>query len=44
MFSLVSRVSGGDERGPVAQAVKFPEIEKALRQLRSGRMIVIADD
>src|ERR1700733_6799982 len=40
----VSRVSGGDERCPVAQAVKFAEIEKSLRELRSGRMIVIADD
>jgi len=37
-----SRVSGGDERCPVAQAVKFAEIEKSLRELRSGRMIVIA--
>ena len=42
--SEVSRVSGGDERRPVAQAVKFAEIEKSLRELRSGRMIVIADD
>jgi 3,4-dihydroxy 2-butanone 4-phosphate synthase / GTP cyclohydrolase II len=42
--SEVSRVSGGDERCPVAQAVKFAEIEKSLRELRSGRMIVIADD
>jgi 3,4-dihydroxy 2-butanone 4-phosphate synthase / GTP cyclohydrolase II len=40
----VSRVSGGDERRPVAQAVKFAGIEKSLRELRSGRMIVIADD
>mgnify|MGYP003694765159 CR=1 FL=1 len=40
--SEVSRVSGGDERCPVAQAVKFAEIEKSLRELRSGRMIVIA--
>ena len=39
-----SRVSGGDERWPVAQSVKFAEIEKSLRELRSGRMIVIADD
>jgi len=38
----VSRVSG-DERYLV-QAVKFAEIEKSLRELRSGRMIVIADD
>ena len=42
--SEVSRVSGGDERRPVAQGVKFGEIEKSLRELRSGRMIVIADD
>src|ERR1700688_4544789 len=42
--SEVSRVSGGSERCPVAQAVKFAEIEKSLRELRSGRMIVIADD
>src|ERR1700734_528215 len=34
----VSPVSGGDE------AVKFAEIEESLRELRSGRMIVIADD
>jgi 3,4-dihydroxy 2-butanone 4-phosphate synthase/GTP cyclohydrolase II len=40
----VPRVSGGDEPSPVAQAVKFAEIEKSLRELRSGRMIVIADD
>jgi len=42
--SEVSRVSGGDERSSVAQAVKFAEIEKSLKELRSGRMIVIADD
>jgi 3,4-dihydroxy 2-butanone 4-phosphate synthase / GTP cyclohydrolase II len=42
--SGVSRMSGADERRPVAQAVKFAEIEKSLRELRSGRMIVIADD
>src|SRR6266404_5719683 len=42
--SEVSRVSDGDERCAVAQAVKFAEIEKSLRELRSGRMIVIADD
>jgi 3,4-dihydroxy 2-butanone 4-phosphate synthase / GTP cyclohydrolase II len=40
----VSRVSGGDERCPVPRAVKFAEIEKSLGELRSGRMIVIADD
>src|SRR6266496_4892343 len=42
--SKVSRVSDGDERCLVTQAVKFAEIEKSLRELRSGRMIVIADD
>ena len=42
--SDVPGVSGGDERRMVAQAVKFAEIEKALKDLRSGRMIVIADD
>ena len=42
--SDVSHVCGGDERCPVAQAAKFPEIEKSLTELRSGRMIVIADD
>ena len=42
--SEVSHVSGGDENCPVAQAVRFAEIDKALRELRSGRMIVIADD
>jgi 3,4-dihydroxy 2-butanone 4-phosphate synthase/GTP cyclohydrolase II len=41
--SEVSHVSGGDEPFP-AQAGKFAEIEKSLRELRSGRMIVIADD
>ena len=40
----VSRFSGGDEPSPVSQAVKFAEIEKSLRELRSGRMIIIADD
>jgi 3,4-dihydroxy 2-butanone 4-phosphate synthase/GTP cyclohydrolase II len=40
----VSRVSGGDERCPVAQAGEFAQIEKSLRELRSGRLIVIADD
>jgi 3,4-dihydroxy 2-butanone 4-phosphate synthase / GTP cyclohydrolase II len=39
-----SDMSGGDERRPVAQGVKFAEIEKSLRELRSGRMVVIADD
>ena len=42
--SEVSRVSDRDERCLVAQAVKFAKIEKSLRELRSGRMIVIADD
>jgi len=42
--SEVSLVSGGDECWPIAQAVKVAEIEKSLRELRSGRMIVIADD
>jgi 3,4-dihydroxy 2-butanone 4-phosphate synthase / GTP cyclohydrolase II len=42
--SEVSRVCGGDERCLVAQAVMFAEIEKSLRELRSGRMIVIVDD
>jgi len=44
VWSEGSRVSSGDERCPVAQAAKFAEIEKSLRDLRSGRMIVIADD
>jgi len=42
--SDVSHVSGDGESCPVVLAVKFAEIEKALRELRSGRMIVIADD
>jgi len=41
--SDVSHVSGDGESCPVVLAVKFAEIEKALRELRSGRMIVIAD-
>src|SRR5579862_7866220 len=40
----VSRKFGEDERCPDVQAVKFGEVEKSLRELRSGRMIVIADD
>jgi len=40
----VSHVLGGDEGCTAAQAVKFAEIEKSLRELRAGRMIVIADD
>jgi 3,4-dihydroxy 2-butanone 4-phosphate synthase/GTP cyclohydrolase II len=42
--SEVSRVTAGDERRPVSQPAKFAEIEKSLRELRSGRMIVVADD
>jgi 3,4-dihydroxy 2-butanone 4-phosphate synthase / GTP cyclohydrolase II len=42
--SEVSRVSGGDERYSIAQAVKFAQIENSLSELRSGHMIVIADD
>jgi hypothetical protein len=37
-------VSSGDEHSRVAQAAKFAEIENWLRELRSGRMIVVADD
>jgi 3,4-dihydroxy 2-butanone 4-phosphate synthase/GTP cyclohydrolase II len=37
-------MSGSDDRCSVPQAVKFAEIEKSLRELRSGRMIVVADD
>ena len=44
LLEEVSRVSGGVESPHVAKAVKFAEIEKSLRELRSGRMIVIADD
>lgn len=40
----VSRVSGSDERWIVTQTVEFAAIEESLRELRSGRMIVIADD
>ena len=36
--SEVSRVSGGDERCYVAQAVKFAEIEQSLTELQSGRI------
>ena len=42
--SKVSRASGGDEHCLVAQAATFAEIEKSLKELRLGRMIVIADD
>ena len=42
--SEVSPMSSGDERCGSAQALKFAAIEQALRELRSGRMIVIADD
>src|ERR1700745_2347350 len=40
----MSHVLAGDEGCTTAQAVKFAEIEKSLTELRSGRMIVIADD
>jgi 3,4-dihydroxy 2-butanone 4-phosphate synthase / GTP cyclohydrolase II len=40
----VSRMCGGDDRRVVSHAAKFAEIEKSLSELRSGRMIVIADD
>src|ERR1700690_336193 len=40
----VSTMSGSDEHCSVTQVGKFAEIEKSLRELRSGRMIVIADD
>jgi 3,4-dihydroxy 2-butanone 4-phosphate synthase/GTP cyclohydrolase II len=42
--SEVSRLPSGDESFPLGRIVKFAEIEKALREMRSGRMIVIADD
>jgi 3,4-dihydroxy 2-butanone 4-phosphate synthase / GTP cyclohydrolase II len=42
--SEVSRVSLSDERCLVTQGMKFAEIEKSLTELRSGGMIVIADD
>jgi 3,4-dihydroxy 2-butanone 4-phosphate synthase/GTP cyclohydrolase II len=42
--SEVSRLSGGDENFPLALAGEFAEIEKALKELRAGRMIVVADD
>src|ERR1700722_10573003 len=38
------RVPVGDEGCLVAQPLKFAEIEKSIGELRSGRMIVIADD
>jgi 3,4-dihydroxy 2-butanone 4-phosphate synthase/GTP cyclohydrolase II len=41
--SEVSRMTGGDECCLVAEAVEFAEIEKSLGELRSGRMIIIAD-
>jgi 3,4-dihydroxy 2-butanone 4-phosphate synthase/GTP cyclohydrolase II len=40
----IPRVSGGDERCLLTQAVQIAEIEKSIRELRSGRMIVIVDD
>jgi 3,4-dihydroxy 2-butanone 4-phosphate synthase / GTP cyclohydrolase II len=42
--SELLRVPVGDEGCLVAQPLKFAEIKKALGELRSGRMIVIADD
>src|ERR1700681_154696 len=42
--SEVSRVSLSDDRCLVTQGMKFAEIEKSLTELRSGGMIVIADD
>ena len=42
--SELLRVPVSDEGCPVAQPLKFAEIEKSLGELRSGRMIVIADD
>jgi 3,4-dihydroxy 2-butanone 4-phosphate synthase / GTP cyclohydrolase II len=42
--SEVPHVSGGDASCRVALAVRFAEIGNALRELRAGRMIVIADD
>ena len=42
--SEVSRVSGGDEPFLLDETLKFAEIEKSLMELRSGRMIMIADD
>ena len=42
--SEVSPVPYGDGRCPVPQAVTFADIEKSLGELRSGHMIVIADD
>jgi hypothetical protein len=39
----VSHLSGGDECCLVSQQMKFAEIEKSLAELRSGRMIVIAE-
>ncbi len=42
--SEATRVSCGYESYTAAQTVKFAEIKTSLRELRSGRMIVIADD
>jgi 3,4-dihydroxy 2-butanone 4-phosphate synthase/GTP cyclohydrolase II len=44
ILSEVSRVAVSNERWLVAHAAKFAEIGESLRELRSGRMIVIADD
>jgi 3,4-dihydroxy 2-butanone 4-phosphate synthase / GTP cyclohydrolase II len=40
----ISHISGDDERCLLAQAAEFSAIEQSLNDLRSGRMIVIADD
>jgi hypothetical protein len=40
----VARMAGSHKHCAVAEAGKFAEIEEALSELRSGRMIVIADD
>lgn len=44
VLSDVSRRAGSHKRSAVAEAEKFGEIEEALSELRSGRLIVIADD
>ena len=42
--SEVSRVFGGEEPCLFDKTLKLAEIEKSLMELRSGRMIIIADD
>ena len=42
--SEVSRVFGGEEPCLFDETLKFAKIEKSLMELRSGRMIIIADD